>query len=87
MNEMIAHLIKHPVSFVQIQSGKGYDLNVCLFEDLIQQGMRFRALNRQHRMQPAISKPVRELTYPNLRMHIVFSAVSPCWALVLQVAS
>lgn len=51
----------------QIQSGKGFDLNVSLFERLIREGLEYKALSRQHRMQPAISKPVRELMYPYLQ--------------------
>lgn len=51
---------------MQIQSGKGFDLNVSLFERLVQEGIQYQALKRQHRMQPAISKAVRQLTYPDL---------------------
>lgn len=49
-----------------MQSGKGFDLNVSLFERLVGQGIQFEPLGRQHRMQPAISKVVRYLTYPDL---------------------
>jgi superfamily I DNA and/or RNA helicase len=51
---------------LQIQSGEGYDLNVSLFERLVKEGIQFQALGRQHRMQPAISRIVRDLTYPHL---------------------
>jgi superfamily I DNA and/or RNA helicase len=51
---------------LQIQSGKGYDLNVSMFERLVMEGIQFQALGRQHRMQPAISRVVRDLTYPHL---------------------
>lgn len=51
---------------MQIQSGKGFDLNVSVFERLVQEGIQYQALRCQHRMQPAISKAVRELTYDNL---------------------
>jgi AAA domain len=58
-----------PVEFpnpLQIQSGEGFDLNVSLFERLVKEGIQYQALKRQHRMQPAISRVVRELTYPHL---------------------
>lgn len=52
-----------------MQSGKGHDLNVSLFERLINERLAYTSLRTQHRMRPEISRPVRELTYPNLIDH------------------
>eukprot|EP00892_Ulva_mutabilis_P006560 jgi/Ulvmu1/4276/UM197_0003.1 len=54
---------------LQVQSGKGHDLNVSLFERLIQERLPLTSLQTQHRMRPEISSPVRLLTYPNLQDH------------------
>ena len=50
---------------MQRESGKGYDLNVSLFERLVRQGYPCSTLSRQHRMHPDISALIRN-TYPNL---------------------
>lgn len=49
-----------------VEKGDGYDLNRSLFERLIIQGQTHTTLHKQHRMHPAISILVRELTYPDL---------------------
>ncbi|KAJ5150850.1 uncharacterized protein N7482_010102 [Penicillium canariense] len=48
------------------EKGDGYDLNVSLFERLIQAGYPHTTLLKQHRMCPEISGLVRRLTYPGL---------------------
>jgi len=50
---------------LQKESGKGYDLNVSLFERLVMQGYPCATLSMQHRMHPEISHLIRG-TYPNL---------------------
>jgi hypothetical protein len=52
---------------MQIQSGNGYDLNVSLFERLVNSGIDYVPLQCLHRMRPEISKLVRTLTYPHLQ--------------------
>ncbi|CAI6339749.1 unnamed protein product [Periconia digitata] len=49
-----------------IEKGDGYNLNESMFERLVMAGVPHVTLNRQHRMQPDISKFVRALTYPEL---------------------
>lgn len=48
------------------EKGDGYDLNVSLFERLVQSGYPHTTLLKQHRMCPEISSLVRTLTYPKL---------------------
>ncbi|KAG1675262.1 hypothetical protein FOA52_016293 [Chlamydomonas sp. UWO 241] len=48
---------------LQMQSGQGLDLNVSMFERLIEDGFPHAALCVQHRMHPDISRLVRP-TYP-----------------------
>jgi hypothetical protein len=48
------------------EKGDGYDLNVSLFERLINAGYPHTTLLKQHRMCPEISGLVRSLTYPGL---------------------
>ena len=50
-----------------MESGRGHNLNVSLFERLVQEGMPYKALQQQHRMRPEVAAPVRALTYPSLR--------------------
>ncbi|CAM9620630.1 unnamed protein product [Choristocarpus tenellus] len=52
---------------LRIESGRGLDLNVSLFERLIQRGYPHTTLELQHRMPPEVSKLVKDLTYPQLR--------------------
>lgn len=51
---------------VQADSGRGYDLDVSLFERLVTGGYPYSALKTQHRMRPEISAIVRNLMYPAL---------------------
>lgn len=51
---------------LSVEKGDGYDLNVSLFERLIQEGYPHTTLTKQHRMCPEISSLVRSLTYPDL---------------------
>ncbi len=51
---------------MQFESGKGYNLNVSLFERLILQGYPYVTLQNQHRMHPDISHYIRGI-YPDLR--------------------
>ena len=61
---------------MQVRSGKGYNLDVSLFERLIEERQSggasarqpaYFALEQQHRMRPEIAAPVRALMYPELR--------------------
>eukprot|EP00892_Ulva_mutabilis_P000792 jgi/Ulvmu1/10713/UM067_0040.1 len=54
---------------LQVQSGKGHNLNVSLFERLVQARLQYTSLQTQHRMRPEISEPVRQLMYDHLRDH------------------
>eukprot|EP00834_Sanchytrium_tribonematis_P005090 NODE_287_length_10726_cov_0.240614.p1 type:complete len:1727 gc:universal NODE_287_length_10726_cov_0.240614:1929-7109(+) len=49
-----------------VQSGKGHNLNVSLFERLIKNGFRSTTLNLQHRMRPEVSE-FAKITYPDLK--------------------
>ncbi|OQD90595.1 hypothetical protein PENANT_c001G07088 [Penicillium antarcticum] len=51
---------------LSVEKGDGYDLNVSLFERLINAGFPHTTLLKQHRMCPEISGLVRSLTYPAL---------------------
>lgn len=51
---------------LQVESGKGYDLNRSLFERLVLSNFPYATLLAQHRMHPAISKLIRG-TYPQLQ--------------------
>jgi hypothetical protein len=51
---------------LSVERGDGFDLNLSLFERLINQGARHATLHKQHRMAPEISVFARELTYPHL---------------------
>ncbi|KAL3469205.1 P-loop containing nucleoside triphosphate hydrolase protein [Aspergillus californicus] len=51
---------------LSVEKGTGYDLNVSLFERLVEQGYPHSTLAKQHRMVPEISSLVRNLTYPDL---------------------
>ncbi|GFH23953.1 uncharacterized protein HaLaN_21657, partial [Haematococcus lacustris] len=53
---------------LQKESGRGYDLNVSLFERLVLAGFPHASLAVQHRMHPDISRLVRP-TYPTLHDH------------------
>ncbi|GFH25752.1 NFX1-type zinc finger-containing protein 1 [Haematococcus lacustris] len=53
---------------LQKESGRGYDLNVSLFERLVLSGFPHASLAVQHRMHPDISRLVRP-TYPALHDH------------------
>ncbi|KAL6759021.1 P-loop containing nucleoside triphosphate hydrolase protein, partial [Haematococcus lacustris] len=53
---------------LQKESGRGYDLNVSLFERLVLAGFPHASLAVQHRMHPDISRLVRP-TYPALHDH------------------
>jgi superfamily I DNA and/or RNA helicase len=49
-----------------VEKGYGYELNVSLFERLVQAGYPHQTLNKQHRMRPEISELIRHLTYTDL---------------------
>ncbi|KAH9863899.1 hypothetical protein J1614_009831 [Plenodomus biglobosus] len=49
-----------------VEKGDGFDLNVSMFERLVNNGVPHTILNKQHRMRPEISTLVRSLTYPEL---------------------
>ncbi|KAK1966836.1 ATPase [Colletotrichum sublineola] len=51
---------------LSVEKGEGFDLNRSLFERLILQGHDHVTLQKQHRMHPAISDIVRQMTYPDL---------------------
>lgn len=51
---------------LQKDSGRGHDLDVSLFERLVDEGYPYCALKQQHRMRTSIAGPVRTLTYPDL---------------------
>ncbi|KAI8933540.1 hypothetical protein NX059_009277 [Plenodomus lindquistii] len=49
-----------------VEKGDGFDLNVSMFERLVNSGVPHTILTKQHRMRPEISALVRFLTYPEL---------------------
>jgi hypothetical protein len=49
-----------------IAKGDGYDLDMSLFERLVNAKVPHTTLNKQHRMRPEISSLVKKLTYPEL---------------------
>lgn len=49
-----------------IAKGDGYDLDISLFERLVNAKVLHTTLNKQHRMRPEISLLVKKLTYPEL---------------------
>ncbi len=53
---------------LQVQSGKGHQLNVSLFERLVRAGFPHTTLAVQHRMHPDVSSLIRH-TYPALEDH------------------
>ncbi|CAN0163486.1 unnamed protein product, partial [Ectocarpus sp. 4 AP-2014] len=52
---------------LRVESGRGFDLNVSLFERLVKAAYPHTTLELQHRMPPEISALVKGLTYPGLR--------------------
>lgn len=52
---------------LSIEKGDGFNMNVSLFERLINQGHHFTALQEQHRCHPDISYFTRHLSYPDLK--------------------
>ncbi|GAO16373.1 hypothetical protein UVI_02049720 [Ustilaginoidea virens] len=52
-----------------VEKGDGYNLNVSLFERLIQQGHAYTTLREQHRSHPDISHFTRRLAYEHLQDH------------------
>jgi replication-associated recombination protein RarA len=50
-----------------VESGRGLNLNMSLFERLVVSNYPFSVLSTQHRMHGSISTLVRELTYPQLQ--------------------
>jgi hypothetical protein len=57
----------HQAARLQVKSGRGYDLDMSLFERLVASGIEYVSLGHQHRMRPEISRIVRTLTYPHLQ--------------------
>ncbi|KAF5840888.1 P-loop containing nucleoside triphosphate hydrolase protein [Dunaliella salina] len=53
---------------LSVQSGMGHNLNISLFERLVNQGFPYATLSVQHRMHPCISSMIRP-TYPDLTDH------------------
>ncbi|KAK6519926.1 hypothetical protein TWF506_000220 [Arthrobotrys conoides] len=53
----------------QHNSERGYDLDISLFERLVNEGFPCDILETQHRARPEISRIIRTLTYPNLKDH------------------
>lgn len=51
---------------LRFESGKGYNLNISLFERLVKNGYPCATLTTQHRMHPDISRLIRP-TYPELK--------------------
>ena len=51
---------------LSVEKGDGYNLNMSMFERLIEHGHPFQTLMKQHRMHPSISLFPRALTYPGL---------------------
>jgi hypothetical protein len=49
-----------------MEKGDGFELNVSLFERLVNTGYPHQTLQKQHRMRPEISELIRHLTYPDL---------------------
>lgn len=52
---------------LSIETGQGYNLDVSLFERLINQGHHYTTLEEQHRCHPDISHLTRMLSYPELK--------------------
>ncbi|KAF3918213.1 hypothetical protein ABW20_dc0107429 [Dactylellina cionopaga] len=52
---------------LQFDSKKGYDLDVSLFERLVNSHFPLSTLDIQHRARPEIANIIRTLTYPDLR--------------------
>jgi AAA domain len=65
-----------------MESGRGYNLNLSLFERLQQQGLPVSTLMTQRRMHPDISALIRGPIYPTLQVcasqQALASAVTPC---------
>ncbi|KAK7937255.1 ATPase [Apiospora aurea] len=51
---------------LSVEKGDGYNLNMSMFERLIEHEHSFQTLMKQHRMHPSISLFPRALTYPGL---------------------
>lgn len=51
---------------LSVEQGDGYNLNMSMFERLIEHEHSFQTLMKQHRMHPSISRFPRALTYPGL---------------------
>ncbi|KAK8022775.1 P-loop containing nucleoside triphosphate hydrolase [Apiospora rasikravindrae] len=51
---------------LSVEKGDGYNLNMSMFERLIEHEHAFQTLMKQHRMHPNISLFPRALTYPGL---------------------
>ncbi|OKL58161.1 hypothetical protein UA08_06509 [Talaromyces atroroseus] len=49
-----------------VEKGNGYNINVSLFERLINRGFPFAGLWNQHRMRPGISRLLSTIAYPAL---------------------
>ena len=45
---------------LRVESGRGFDLNVSLFERLVNNGYPLTTLELQHRMPPEVSQPVTQ---------------------------
>ncbi|KAL3153759.1 hypothetical protein ABBQ32_013348 [Trebouxia sp. C0010 RCD-2024] len=54
---------------LQIESGRGYDLDRSLFERLVKDGFPMVTLELQRRMRPSISRLIRNTIYPSLQDH------------------
>ncbi len=65
-----------------VASGRGYDLDLSLFERLQRQGFPVASLVLQRRMQPDISALIRASIYPHLQVTYSLSAAA-AWIQVL----
>ena len=52
---------------VQVESGRGYNLDTSFFERLVNQGHPVVTLQQQRRMRPTISSLIRPI-YPHLQV-------------------
>ncbi|KAK6496986.1 hypothetical protein TWF481_001965 [Arthrobotrys musiformis] len=61
----------------QHDSERGYDLDISLFERLVNSGFPCDVLETQHRARPELSNIIRTLTYPNLKDHSSVKKLDP----------
>jgi hypothetical protein len=69
---------------LQVESGRGYNLNCSLFERLAKADFPLETLHRQHRMHPHIAQFVKTLTYPDLESSLNLTDATRPFPLGLQ---